>query len=51
MWGERLMCVGQEEADSVKDDGRRIVRVGVAKRGRPEESGIGREERPFADLK
>ena len=39
------------EADCVEDDSRWIVRVGVAKGRRPEESGVRRQERPFADLK
>ena len=50
--GRRLHVVDQkEEADCVEDDSRRIVRVGVAKGRRPEESGVRRQERPFADLK
>ena len=43
--------VDREEADRVEDDSRRIASVGVAKGGCPEESGVGREEWPFADLK
>jgi hypothetical protein len=51
VWGRRLHVVDREEADCVEDDSRRIVGVGVAKGRRPEESGVGRQERPFADLK